>query len=57
MDEEPDTAEDILTFDALGNWRTIKNDKDEYEKVFVPGFDTNRLLKNILRYIFSSRLE
>lgn len=50
MEEENDTAEEILTFDAVGNWRTIKNDKDEYEKVFVPGIDVQRVLKSILRY-------
>ena len=52
MEEETDTVEDILNFDALGNWRTIKNDDDKYEKVFVPGTNLNQVLKVILRYCF-----
>ena len=50
MEEETDTVEDILNFDALGNWRTIKNDDDKYEKVFVPRTNLNQVLKVILRY-------
>lgn len=49
MEEDIDTAEDILTFDAIGNWRTIKNENDQYEKVFVPGLDVHQTLKTILR--------
>ena len=52
MEEETDTVEDILNFDALGNWRTIKNDDDKYEKVFVHGTNLNQVLKVILRYCF-----
>lgn len=49
MEEEPETVEDILNFDAIGNWRTIKNDDDKYEQVFVPGIDVQHVLRTILR--------
>ena len=57
MEEESDTVEDILNFDALGNWRTIKNDDDKYEKVFVPGTNLNQVLKVILRYFLDFKQE
>lgn len=57
MEEETDTVEDILNFDALGNWRTIKNDDDKYEKVFVPGTNLNQVLKVILRYFLDLKQE
>lgn len=57
MEEESDTVEDILNFDALGNWRTIKNDDDKYEKVFVPGTNLNQVLKVILRYFLDLKQE
>lgn len=57
MEEETDTVEDILNFDALGNWRTIKNDDDKYEKVFVPGTNLNQVLKVILRYFLDFKQE
>lgn len=50
MEEEQATAEDILTFNAVGNWRTIKNDEGKYEKVFVPGTDVTRMVRIILRF-------
>lgn len=50
MEEEPETVEDILNFDAIGNWRTIKNDDNKYEQVFVPGVDVQHVLRTILRY-------
>ena len=49
MEEDNDTVEDIVIFDGIGNWRTIKTDDDNYEKVFVPGSDAQRVLKTILR--------
>lgn len=49
MEEEPETVEDILNFDAIGNWRTIKNDDNKYEQVFVPGIDVQHVLRTILR--------
>ena len=49
MEEEQATAEDILTFNAVGNWRTIRNDDGKYEKVFVPGTDVTRMARIILR--------
>ena len=57
MEEETETVEDILNFDALGNWRTIKNDDDKYEKVFVPGTNLNQVLKVILRYFLDFKQE
>lgn len=49
MEEEPETVEDILNFDAIGNWRTIKNDDNKYEQVFVPGIDVQHVLRTMLR--------
>lgn len=50
LEEEQATAEDIATFNAVGNWRTIKNDTGKYERVFVPGTDVTRMARIILRY-------
>ena len=48
--EEQARAQDIATFIAVGNWRTIKNDAGKYERVFVPGTDVTRMARIILRY-------
>ena len=50
LEEEQATAEDIATVNAVGNWRTIKNDAGKYERVFVPGTDVTRMARIILRY-------